>query len=134
MSALFLAAALAATAPDPTLTPGEWRTDLSREQICATHWGHDARHVSSAMKRAVYNEYLFSGPRDPRCPCEIDHRVPRSLGGADGVRNLWPQSYRGRWNAHMKDRLEDYAHRAVCSGALSLDAARAWFMGDWRQA
>ena len=135
MSALFLAAALAATAPDPTLTPGEWRTDLSREQICATHWGHDARHVSAAMKRKVFAAYGYArGNHDPRCPCEIDHRVPRELGGADTLRNLWPQSYRGVMNARDKDRLEDYAHHAVCDGSMALATARAWFMGDWRVA
>lgn len=129
MKALLLAAVLV---PDPTLTPGAV-TQLTLPQICATHWGHDVRHVTPAMRSEVYAEYGYT-KHDKRCPCEIDHLIPRSLGGADVVANLWPQTYRGPWNAHMKDRLEDYAHRAVCDGEKSLDDARSMFLNDWRLA
>ena len=54
---------------------------------------------------------------------EIDHLIRRSLGGADDVRNLWPQCYEPvRSNksqqadgANKKDPLESYLHRVVCN-------------------
>src|SRR5690348_15579579 len=100
MNALFLAAALAATAPDPTLTPGEWRTDLTREQICATHWGHDARHVSAAMKRAVFAAYGIacldaSGELVSRIdgfPDEVSLSAPKPLASEASTRPVPPNS------------------------------------------
>jgi hypothetical protein len=63
---------------------------------------------------------------------ELDHLIPRSLGGADAVENLWPERLEGPCNAHHKDRLEVFAHKEFCAGRLTLDAARALFTGDWR--
>lgn len=134
---LGLQAAFAGDLPDPKLTPGVSRPELTLEQICATKWGHDARAVTARMKRQVFAEYGLSGNDDPFCRpdgCEIDHLVSRELGGADDVRNLWPQSYAGAWNAHMKDRLENRLHKEVCAGNLGLDAARKAISSDWRKA
>ena len=110
----------------------EWRTDLTTDQIRTTAWGQDARHVSSAMKARVYHRDGYTGAHDPRCPCEVDHIGPRCLGGADTMRNLQVQSYRGLWNAHMKDRVEDYACREFRSGVMSLPVARGMF-DDWQK-
>jgi hypothetical protein len=66
---------------------------------------------------------------------ELDHRVPLALGGADVAANLWPQPWAGQMNAHDKDRLEDWAYRAVClARTLPLRDAQAMFLGDWREA
>ena len=65
--------------------------------------------------------------------CEIDHLIPRSLGGADDVKNLWPQPFGTRpWNAARKDRLEVKLSREVCSGKLSLPIARRMLVRDYR--
>lgn len=135
--------AVALTQPDPTFTPGQWRTDIDAAQICAKKWGLDKRAVTDNMKLKVFQRYGFSGNDDARCApapgstqrCEIDHRFTRELGGADALANLWPQAYAGPWNAHDKDRLENYVHDAVCiHHVLSLDEARAMFEGDWHAA
>jgi len=63
---------------------------------------------------------VYKGRRAHRV--EIDHLIPRSLGGADDVRNLWPECYepvmkdksRQADGARKKDRLETYLHRKVC--------------------
>lgn len=145
---LLAAAALAITAAakqptsvaDPVLTPGVVRSDLTLEQIRATKWGEDHRLVSAAMKAQVYARYGFTGRTDPRCTpdpahraqtCEIDHRVPRCAGGADDLKNLSPQPYGGPWNAHDKDRVEAHVCRLIVTGAISLEAAQAIFLGDW---
>lgn len=145
MFILVLAAAAALVLPDPKLTPGVTRPDLTLAQICATKWGKDHRAVTEAMKRQVFTAYGLSGNGDARCVpdpntpaerCEIDHLVSRELGGADDTRNLWPQPYGGRWNAHDKDRLENRLHVLVCAPdhALPLAAAQAAIRGDWTAA
>ena len=120
--------------PNHVLTPGVARSGLTAEQVCTIKWGGDARHVTAAMKRQVFAEYGLSGNHDPYCQpkgCEVDHLISRELGGADDVQNLWPQSYSGPWNAHMKDRVENRLHREVCSGSVSLGAARTAIVSDW---
>ncbi|HEY2010508.1 MAG TPA: HNH endonuclease signature motif containing protein [Rhizomicrobium sp.] len=129
-----VAAASAGPLPNLNLTPGVARTELTVHQICTTKWGKDARAVTAAMKRQVFQEYGLTGNSDPFCRpkgCEIDHAISRELGGADDVKNLWPQSYSGPWNAHMKDRVENRLHKEVCAGTISLDAARAGIVHDW---
>lgn len=128
--------------PDHEMTPGEVRA-LSFEQICATRWGRDdRRHVTAAMKRQVYVEYGLTGPDDASYPpdkngrrYEVDHLVPRCLGGADKVKNLWPQPYGTQpWNATRKDRLEARLCKDVCAHRVTLDHARQIIRDDYREA
>lgn len=124
-------AAQAGNLPDPKLTPGV-ATSITQAKICATKWGKDARHVTPAMKKQAFTEYGFTKlNKDPRCPCEIDHLISRELGGADDVKNLWPQSYQGPWNAHMKDRVENRLHVEVCKGNITLQDAQHDISTDW---
>ncbi len=123
--------------PDPACTPGQVRPDLTVAQICKTKWGKDARAVTAAMKRRVFEAYGLSGNKDPYCRpagCEIDHLLSRELGGADDERNLWPERYAGTWNARAKDRLENRLHKELCTGGISLKDARGALTGDWRKA
>lgn len=130
--------------PNPQLTPGVIRTDLTPDQIKNTKWGTDQRLVTEAMKQQVMSAYHMTGSDCPSGKLEIDHRVPRSLGGADDVMNLWPQCYEkeppapknsAEWGAHKKDRLEDYETKMFRAGKVTLDAARAVFLApDWRTA
>jgi hypothetical protein len=118
----------------PTATPGVVDPTVTPAAVCSTRWGTDARHVSEAMKQAVARRYgvrypairaghrLTAAERAQRAKWEIDHLIPRELGGADDVDNLWPQPIA---DAHVKDRRENALHRAVCGGAVSLEAARA---------
>lgn len=129
------------TIPRSDLTPGLTRA-LSLKKICSTKWGRDVRHVTNKIKLTVYHNYGLSGPDDSECKmdkrgrkCEIDHLIPRSLGGADNIKNLWPQPYGTMpWNAVRKDRLETKLSREVCSGRLSLAEARAMISPDYRPA
>ena len=79
------------TLQDPAKTPGKTRK-LSKKVICSTKWGIDKRFVTAKMKLSVYHDYGLSGPKDEACEqdkhgrrCEVDHLIPRSLGGADGM-------------------------------------------------
>jgi hypothetical protein len=109
-------------------TPGYTRA-LSRDAVCSTRWGLDRRHVTETMKRQVAAAYGV--PWADRHQYEFDHFIPRELGGADDVRNLWPEPLTGAHNAHMKDRLENALHRRVCAGEMSLADAQESIRTDW---
>lgn len=119
------------TRPRADLTPGLTRLDLTIDEICTTKWGSDARAVTSKMKQDVVDAYgfkvsacpltLYKGKKVRRM--EIDHLIARSLGGADDVKNLWPECYEvvnknkklQADGAHKKDRLETFLHSKVCN-------------------
>ncbi len=111
--------------PRADLTPGVVAsTDI--HDVCGTVGGltYSKRHraTTSEMKHEVLRRYGVSHAG------EIDHRVPLCLGGADDIRNLWPQQ-----SFAAKDKLEAATCRAVCSGQLSLQAGQTLFLGDWRR-
>lgn len=111
--------------PDPEETPGVIALHDTK-QVCGRKWGLDVRHVTQAMKKHVCLKY---GARE--CPgpkWEVDHLVSRELGGADHVKNLWPQPIT---EARKKDWLENAAHRAVCAGTLTLGHTQAAIRNDW---
>lgn len=133
--------------PDDSATPGVVAiTDASK--VCMTKWGTDERFVSAAMKKQVYALYgtaagqgvckpvshQTKGGKTVTKRCEIDHRVSREVGGADDVRNLWPQPYLtpGEPGAYQKDRLENWLHQQVCkTHKMALPEAQQALMGDW---
>lgn len=132
---LAVASARAQEMPDAAKTPGAIRISNSRT-ICATKWGKDARHVTPKMKRQVCDAYgnpprLFGENYCPGKKFEIDHLISRELGGADDVRNLWPQPYDPRPGAHEKDRVENWLHRQVCAGTISLAEAQRKIRDAW---
>jgi hypothetical protein len=143
--ALLLAAITVHELPLPALTPGLTRP-LSVHAICATKWGRDRRHVTETMKVHVAAAYGIDWPTNlrhhrltkrelaVRAQWEVDHLIPRELGGADNEHNLWFQPWEGTWNAHMKDRLENNLRVRVCAGTLSLPAAQRAIATDWRLA
>lgn len=143
LSVLLVARAiLAGDLPDLDKTPGVSRHGLSNTRICEIRWGKDERHVTQAMKDQAFALYGYSGYHDPHCvadahgkTCEIDHLISRELGGADDVKNLWPQAYGSTpWNAHLKDKLENRLHKEVCNGTITLQQARDMLVNDWTKA
>lgn len=132
MIALLLIVALGAGGPvqrpRTDVTPGVTRP-LSLDTVCTTRWGLDRRKVTIGMKQRVAAAY---GVRwADRSRYEFDHLIPRSLGGADDERNLWPQPWVATWNARMKDRLEVALGRKVCAGELALAVAQEAIRSDW---
>jgi hypothetical protein len=122
--------------PDPHLTPGAVDPAVTQASIartiCVPGYTRRVRKVSADAKRAVFAAYRIAPTSDR---FEVDHLISLELGGSNGARNLWPQSYTTRpWNAHVKDRLENRLHRLVCARALSLAAAQAAIAQDWRGA
>ncbi len=112
------------------LTPGVVRTTDAR-QICAKGFTTKAyRRTTLRMKKQVCAAY---GIRQG-CPgktIEIDHLISLELGGADDVRNLWPQTYAPVPGAHQKDLVENWLHREVCAGRIALPEAQRAISTNW---
>jgi hypothetical protein len=123
---LFLTLA-SADRPSRELTPGVTRP-ISRTAVCSTRWG---LIVATSRRRCAEVFAAYGIPYSQHRSYELDHLVPRELGGADDVANLWPQKWTGPYNARQKDRLENALHRAVCAGELSLHDAQESIRRDW---
>ena len=117
--------------PDAYLTPGAvLTTDVSR--ICTPGYAKTVRHTSGRLKAFIYREY---GIDRRGGHYEIDHLISLELGCADVAKNLWPESYDTEpWNAHVKDRLENYLHGQVCAGRLPIEQAQREIATDWTAA
>lgn len=108
--------------PDPRLTPGKALYGVGVEQICKPGYAGSVRNVPESEKEKVYAEYEIQNHTAGQY--EVDHCVSLELGGSNDIENLWPQSYTGLWNAHLKDRLENWLHKEVCKGNIPLDVAQ----------
>jgi hypothetical protein len=121
----------AVAVPDPRLTPGV-TVRRSREEVCRESDPNN-KSVPPDLRRKVFQEY---GLRDAEPSLyEVDYLITPALGGADDIRNLWPQSYRGTlWNAQVKDALEDHLREQVCLGNLDLATAQREIATNWIEA
>jgi hypothetical protein len=114
--------------PEPSLTPGVVVT-ANKKQICEAAPPKN-RIVTASLRRKVFEEYGIVAA-EPRA-YEVDYLITPALGGADDIRNLWPQSYSSAvWNARVKDALEDRLHELVCEGNLELATAQHDISSDW---
>ena len=119
----------AALLPNPGLTPGATRP-VAIGDLCSNDHDEVIRPVSGTLQQKVFQEY---GIRDKHPEkYEVDYLITPGLGGADDIRNLWPEPrYDTRWNSFVKDQLEDYLHQAVCGGKISLSTAQKDVASDW---
>ena len=63
---------------------------------------------------------------------EEDHFISLELGGSPtDPRNLWPEPYLPKPGAKEKDIVENYLHRQVCSGTMTLEDAQKAIVADW---
>lgn len=111
--------------PDDKLTPGAVRPGVTVEEVCGAP--SPTGSVDEAIMVMICQEY----GEDNDCPgpaWEIDHLIPRELGGSNAPANLWPQPIS---EARMKHRLEKRLHREVCGGSLDLWEAQRCIATDW---
>jgi hypothetical protein len=121
----------AVAVPDPRLTPGA-TVRHSRDEVCRDSNSNN-KSVSVDLQRRVFQEYGIRNPEPSFY--EVDYLITPALGGADDIRNLWPQSYRGTvWNAQVKDELEDHLREQVCLGHLDLSTAQREIATNWIEA
>ncbi len=115
--------------PNPSLTPGATAT-TAPGSVCSMSDGEVVTPVSGSQRRRVFKEYGIAGA--PSANYEVDYLITPGLGGVDDIRNLWPEPrYDTMWNSFVKDQLEEYLHRAVCGGRISLPAAQHEIASNW---
>ncbi|MGH2501500.1 MAG: HNH endonuclease signature motif containing protein, partial [Ktedonobacterales bacterium] len=62
---------------------------------------------------------------------EVDHLVSLELGGSNDIANLWPELASPTPGFHQKDKVENYMHDQVCSGAVPLATAQQEIATNW---
>jgi hypothetical protein len=127
--------------PDPVRTPGAVNPDIHQDgieqTICNPHWStrsiRPSADYTNRLKFDQIAEYgdLDTNPRD----YEEDHLIPLELGGnPTDPHNLWPEPYETSipdGGARSKDAVENYLHREVCTGYLTLEQAQREIVSDW---
>lgn len=120
--------ASAGALPDSRLTPGATRF-ISKEQVCSVPPVDDDKPISTELAGRVFQQYRIQPL--PKA-YEVDYLITPALGGADDIRNLWPQPYEsGVWTARVKDALEDHLRSLVCEGSVDLATAQHEIATDW---
>jgi len=106
--------------PDPTLTPGVVATS-DPAVICALEPPRPSRSEWLALKRAAMRAYGI--PWSQRGAYQLDHLVPRALGGADTLANLWPQPWP---EARRKDAFDIEVRLGLCVTQMQTSTSRSW--------
>jgi anti-sigma factor RsiW len=115
--------------PDARLTPGATRP-VTTDHVCSVRTTEGFYPIPATLAYRVFEKYKIRNPM-PRT-YEVDYLITPALGGADDIRNLWPQPYAGgEWNAHIKDALEEYLRNRVCQGQLDLATAQRDISANW---
>src|SRR5512142_879538 len=104
--------------PDPACTPGAILPDATKDAVCVPGYSSQTRNVPESEKNQVYAEYGITSHKAGQY--EVDHLISLELGGSNDIANLWPEPAEPRPGFHEKDKVENYLHQQVCSGALSL--------------
>lgn len=118
---------------DARITPGATSSVTARILCSAAFHTRDERAVDLSTKKKVCAAYGQDVTKCPGKGYEIDHLISLELGGSNDRANLWPQpaDAPGVIGFHTKDRVENAAHRAVCSGQISLEDAQRQIAADW---
>lgn len=127
--------------PDSGCTPGAVDQNVTAQNegntICSTGYTSSVRPPSSEtnkIKVAQLEAYGFTGPMSDY---ELDHLISLELGGDPiSVANLWPEPYNvqvdgKQMGAREKDKVENYLHKAVCNGEITLEEAQYEIATDW---
>ena len=127
--------------PDPIRTPGATNPDITQddiqETICNPAWStrsiRPPARYTNELKIEQLRRYGDSST-DPR-DYEEDHLIPLEVGGnPTDPKNLWPEPYQSSipdGGARSKDKVENYLHKQVCAGSVTLDEAQKEIVTDW---
>jgi hypothetical protein len=122
-------AALAATRPNVSVTPGVLCTSSSPDFHGFDYPEHIARCSRSIQQPEKLEVAKLYGdiPESQWASFEFDHLIPLCAGGANDVKNLWPQPIA---EAHLKDVLENQICIEMKAGTLKqTDAVQR--VHDW---
>ena len=114
---------------DSACTPGDILPNATKDQICKSGYASSVRNVPTSEKNQVYAEYGIT--HHTAGEYEVDHLVSLELGGSNDISNLWPEAASPKPGFHEKDKVENYLHDQVCSGAISLQQAQVEIATNW---
>ncbi|MEI6480301.1 MAG: HNH endonuclease signature motif containing protein [bacterium] len=114
--------------PDPACSPGAVLT-TNVKTICTVGYTKTVRDVSTATRKKVFSEYGI--PYSQSSNYEVDHIISLELGGSNDISNLFPESYTIKDNARIKDVFENYLHKQVCNGSMTVTEAQKEISSDW---
>jgi hypothetical protein len=112
----------------PGCTPGD-TVAVTKAALCTKGYTKTVRNVPESEKRDVFARYGIKAHRAGQY--EVDHLISLELGGSNSPLNLWPEASAPQPGYHQKDVCENKAHSAVCSGAITLEAAQDGIATDW---
>lgn len=125
--------------PDRNCTPGAIDSKVTQANIqstiCRSGYTKTVRPPVSytnplKVKQIGEYGYLDTNPKD----YEEDHLISLELGGSPtSEQNLWPEPYNITLGAREKDKVENYLHKQVCDGIITLDEAQKEIAGNWTQ-
>ncbi len=114
---------------DSACTPGAIFPNVTQQQVCTSGYARSVRNVPTSEKNVVYAEYGITHHTTGQY--EVDHLVSLELGGSNDIANLWPEAASPKPGFHEKDKVENYLHDQVCSGAISLHDAQIQIATNW---
>jgi uncharacterized protein YceK len=115
--------------PDSACTPGAILSTGTKDAICQPGYARGVRNVPDSEKTQDYAEYGIASHTPGQY--EVDHLVSLELGGSNDISNLWPELASPKPGFHEKDKVENYLHSQVCSGAISLQQAQTEIATNW---
>jgi hypothetical protein len=114
---------------DRACTPGAILPNVTKNDICQPGYARSARNVPDSEKNQDYAEYGITHHTTGQY--EVDHLISLELGGSNDIANLWPEAASPTPGFHEKDKVENYLHDQVCSGAISLQQAQIEISTNW---
>lgn len=109
--------------------PASYTTALKKKQMQAL--GLTVPNNEVQRGRAFNASQCVEKSGNPAC-YEEDHLISLELGGDPrSEQNLWPEPYAGDWGAKKKDTLENWLHKQVCAGSMTLQDAQHAIATDW---
>ncbi len=114
---------------DPACTPGAIIVSATTDMICQPGYARSIRNVPVSERDQVFAEYGIASHSPGEY--EVDHLVSLELGGSNEIANLWPEAASPKPGFHEKDRVENYLHSQMCSGAIPLKQAQIEIATNW---
>ncbi len=120
----------------PTTSPGAINPLVTQENIqqtiCVKNWTSAIRPSAYYTTKLKIQQMKALGISGRTSSYEEDHLISLELGGnPTDPKNLWPEPWKGSWNAHIKDRLENALHKRVCAGQMTLADAQHAMATNW---
>jgi hypothetical protein len=123
--------------PNPANTPGVPNPNITQDNIATTLAvpGFTATIRPPVSATRIIKQHIMTrdGLTGDPSKWELDHFISLELAGAPlEIGNLWCQPYApAGTGAHEKDRVENFLHRQIISGALTIVQAQKLITDDW---